>query len=67
MTVAVMPVYVHKLMVKLVCSGSFKCLWAMTMTLDPFLSSRRKCQTGDTLLLFHRNADYSSISTCELK
>ena len=26
----------------LIRSASFKCLWAMILTLDPFLSSRRK-------------------------
>ena len=26
----------------LICSASFKCLWAMILTLAPFLSSRRK-------------------------
>ena len=36
----------------LVCSGSFKCLWAMTMTMIHFCHLGQKCQTGHTLLLF---------------
>ena len=49
-----------------ICTGWFKRSCAIILTLEPFLSSRRKMPNRTYLVaIFHSNVDHHSISACD--